>query len=285
VPQLRHGLGLDLPDPLPGDPTGTGGVARRGLGPLVRFLRERGAIPAVAGDGTSAGVLLAGYRDYLTGERGLAAESARCYVVQARKFLAGLAQPLEHSLQRLDAAAVTCFVLAQARQSASVWSAKTLVTVTRSLLRFLHVQGLIPAPLAGAVPAVAGWRLSAVPRGLDRAVVRAVLAGPDASTPAGLRDRAVLTLLARLGLRGGEAAALGLADVDRAGAAATRHRHPAALPRQDPPPGLVTMATTPPIPRSPGSSALEHLRRHHTMITTIYSRRIRPGPLSADGPS
>jgi SRSO17 transposase len=60
----------------------------------------------------------------------------------------------------------------------------------------------------------------------------------------------------------------------RARAAATRHRHPAASPRQNPPPALVTMATPPPIPRSPGPSALEHLRRC-TMITTIYSRRIR----------
>jgi integrase/recombinase XerD len=194
-------------------------VARRGLGPLVRFLRECGAVPAAAGgDGTWAEVLLAGYRDYLIGERGLAAESVRCYIVQGRKLLAGLAEPLERSLERLDTAAVTSFVMAQARHPASVWSAKTLVTATRSLLRFLHVQGLIPAALADAVPAVAGWRLSALPRGLDRLQVEAVLAGPDTSTPAGLRDRAVLTVLARLGLRGAEAAALGLADVDwRAG--------------------------------------------------------------------
>jgi site-specific recombinase XerD len=199
--------------------TRTDGVARRGLGPLVRFLRECGAVPAAAdGYQNPAEVLLAGYRDYLTGERGLAAESVRCYVLQGRKFLAGLAEPLERSLKLLDTAAVTSFVMAQARQAASVWSAKTLVTATRSLLRFLHVQGLIPAPLADAVPAVAGWRLSALPRGLDRVQVQEVLAGPDTSTPAGLRDQAVLTLLARLGLRGAEAAAPGLADVDwRAG--------------------------------------------------------------------
>ena len=61
----------------------------------------------------------------------------------------------------------------------------------------------------------------------------------------------------------------------RAGAAATRHGHPTALPRPGPPSALVTLATPPPVPRPPGSSALEHLRRHHTMITTIYSCRIR----------
>lgn len=199
--------------------TSAEGVARRGLGPLLRFLRGCGAIPRdAANDGTPVEVLLADYRDYLLGERGLAAESVRCYLVQGRKFLADLAEPLDRSLQRLDAGAVISFILGQAGRSARVWSAKTLVTATRSLLRFLHVEGLISAPLVGAVPAVAGWRLSAVPRGLVRGQVEAVLAGPDTCTPAGLRDHAVLTVLARLGLRGAEAAALGLDDVDwRAG--------------------------------------------------------------------
>jgi hypothetical protein len=53
-----------------------------------------------------------------------------------------------------------------------------LVTALRSLLRFLHVEGMVPGPLVGAVPAVAGWRLAALPRGLDYAEVAAVLAGP-----------------------------------------------------------------------------------------------------------
>ena len=52
--------------------------------------------------------------------------------------------------------AVASFILGQARHCARAWSAKTLVTATRSLLRFLHVEGMISAPLVGAVPAVAG---------------------------------------------------------------------------------------------------------------------------------
>jgi len=195
--------------------TSTGKAARRGLGTLLRLLRSQGAIPPAADEAGSspAGRLLGRYRDYLAGERGLAAESVRCYLVQGRKLLDDLGEPLDLSLQRLDAAAVTAFIMRQARQCSSTWSAKTLVTATRSLLRFLHVEGLIPVPLAGAVPAVAGWRLAALPRGLAPELVEAILAGPDISAPAGLRDRAVLILLARLGLRGAEAAALRLGDV------------------------------------------------------------------------
>jgi integrase/recombinase XerD len=191
-------------------------TAGRGLGTLLRLLRSQSVIPVErdsAGD-SAAGMLLAQYRDYLSGERGLAAESVRCYLVQGRKLIGELGEPLEESLRQLDAAAITSFIMRQSRQAASTWSAKTLVTATRSLLRFLHVKGLITAPLAGAVPAVAGWRLSALPRGLEPAQVEAIIAAPDPASRSGLRDRAILMLLARLGLRGAEAAGLQLADID-----------------------------------------------------------------------
>src|SRR5216684_4347777 len=115
-----------------------------------------------------------------------------------RKLLDELGEPLEESLRRLDAAAVMSFVMRQSRQCTSTWSAKTLVTATRSLLRFLHVKGLVTAPLAGAVPAVAGWRLSALPRGLGPGQVEAILAAPEPASRSGLSDRAILMLLARL---------------------------------------------------------------------------------------
>jgi integrase/recombinase XerD len=192
-------------------------TAGRGLGTLLRLLRGQGAIPPEPGgcsESSAAGLLLAQYRDYLAGERGLAAETVRCYLVQGRKLLEELGEPLDTRLRQLDAAAVTSFVMRRARQCTSTWSAKTLVTATRSLLRFLHVRGLVTAPLAGAVPAVAGWRLSALPRGLDPDQVEAILAAPDPASSAGLRDRAILMLLARLGLRGAEAAGLRLAGID-----------------------------------------------------------------------
>src|SRR5439155_590384 len=98
------------------------------------------------------------------------------------------------------------------------------------LLRFLREAGEVPAPgspgdapLAAAVPAVAGWRLASLPRGLDAAVVSRLLGSCDRGTIVGRRDYAVLIMLARLGLRGAEVAALQLADVDwRGGEVAIR---------------------------------------------------------------
>ena len=79
-------------------------------------------------------------------------------------------------------------------------------------------------PLAGAVPAVAGWRLAALPRGPAAAAGRGAAGRLRPRRPrSGLRDHAVLVVLARLGLRGAEVAALQLADIDwRAGEIAVR---------------------------------------------------------------
>src|SRR5260370_21718989 len=92
-------------------------------------------------------------------------------------------------------------------------SAKAMVTAVRALLRFLHVAGHVPVPLAAAVPAVAGWRLASLPRGLDAAVIERLLGSCDHGTVVGRRDYAILVMLARLGLRGAEVAALAPADI------------------------------------------------------------------------
>lgn len=193
--------------------------ARRSVAVVRRFLQEAGLLAAPEpAEPTEVEALLAAFGDWLTSERGLAPETVRCYRGQAKTFLAALDEPVGETLTGLNAAAVTGFVLEQAAAAASVYSAKAQVTALRALLRFLHVGGLIPAPLVAAVPGVAGWRLSELPRRLPAEQVSALLGAHDLTCPVGLRDHAVLVTLARLGLRGAEAAALRLADVNwRAG--------------------------------------------------------------------
>jgi site-specific recombinase XerC len=111
-------------------------------------------------------------------------------------------------LEHLTAGEVTAFVVAQSRQRPG--SVRRMVTALRSLLGFLHVDGVIAGPLATAVPLVAARRASGLPTGLATGQVTALLACCDLGTVTGRRDFAILTLLARLGLRAGEVAALGL---------------------------------------------------------------------------
>jgi site-specific recombinase XerD len=68
--------------------------------------------------------------------------------------------------------------------------------------------------LEGAVPTLRQWKLAALPKHLSADELARVLEACDTQTAVGLRDRALLLLLARLGLRAAEALHLSLADID-----------------------------------------------------------------------
>jgi integrase len=89
-----------------------------------------------------------------------------------------------------------------------------MTAVLRGFLGFLLREGRIVNNLAAAVPTIAGWRLSELPRFLETAEVEKVLRACDRRTKTGKRDYAILLLLARLGLRAGEVASLIFDDID-----------------------------------------------------------------------
>jgi site-specific recombinase XerD len=182
--------------------------------PLLDFLAPLGVLPARQ-DVPAGPVqeLLGRYRGYLRVERGLTAGTARGYVDFVRPFVAGRLRGDVLDLAGVTAVDVTGFVLS-ACPGRAVGSAKLIVCALRSLLGWLHVTGQVSVSLASAVPSVAGWRLSGLPKGLEPSQLRRLLAGCDRRTPTGRRDYAILLLLARLGLRAGEVAGLGLDDVD-----------------------------------------------------------------------
>jgi integrase len=81
-------------------------------------------------------------------------------------------------------------------------------------LRYLNFRGETKADLALAIPAIAHWRLATLPRCLSATELERLIAACDGSTPARLRDRAIVLLLSRLGLRAGDVARLRLGDID-----------------------------------------------------------------------
>jgi site-specific recombinase XerD len=190
-------------------------VTTRALAALLEYLRGVGVVPpAVEPALSEVEGLLGCYRAWLCSERGLAAVTARNYADMVRPFVASrLNTAGELDLRSLSAGDVLAFVLAQCPHRRP-GSAKLLVTALRSLLGYLHVEGVIARPLAPVVPSVAGWRLAGLPRGLAAEQVTALLASCDRDTSVGARDFAVLKLLIRLGVRRGEVAALTLDDID-----------------------------------------------------------------------
>lgn len=177
----------------------------------LEYLRRVGAAPAARPNqaGRSDDVLAA-YSRYLADERALTPFTIRLYLDRARHFVEAQPQGLE--LARLTTARVTAFVRAECTRR-NVAAAQYLAVALRSFLRYLHVAGVTPGSLAAAVPAVRGHQAS-LPRGLDSETVQTLLAGCDRGRGAGLRDYAILTLMARLALRAGEVARLRLDDID-----------------------------------------------------------------------
>ena len=216
----------------------------------VGYLRSLGVAPAttpVLAEGPLE-QLLEDYCRYLRVERALCDHTVLdAYVPAARLFLAGWDGPVGLGLERMRAADVSSFLAGECPKR-SVSGARDLVCALRSLLRYLHLAGLIDVPLVWAVPSVADLRDRSLPRGLDPVAVKKLLGSCDRRTLVGRRDYAVLLLLARLGLRAGEVAAIRLDDIDwRAGLLLVRGKGS----RQD----------VLPLPVDVGEAVVSYLRR------------------------
>lgn len=188
----------------------------RSLMTLMDYLHRMQIVPEplpVAIAQTDLDRLLDLYGNYLLHERGLAGSTIQVYKILARRFLLRHFDPTRLELNRLIAADVTRFVLDES-QKHSTKTAKRVVSDLRSFLRFLYLTGQLSHPLAGAVPTVAGWRYCSLPQTLEPASVKRLLRSCDRRTAVGLRDHAILMLLARLGLRASEVADLELDQID-----------------------------------------------------------------------
>lgn len=142
---------------------------------------------------------------------------------------------------------------------------KGLTVCLRSLLRYLFADGLLDRDLSESVPAVAGWRLSALrPVGQDE-VLASLLAGCDRATELGLRDYAVMLLMARLGLRAVEVARLRLEDVDWRRGEVVVHGKGGRIDRL-------------PLPADVGRALTDYLRhgRRRSAVREVFLRTVGP---------
>ena len=181
---------------------------------LLGYLRSKGRIPdslEPAASNDPMGRIERTYERYLINERGLSPSTVSKYLAAVHAFLAKRFGARIVALDRLVARDANRFI---ARHAISRSHAKDLAAALRSFLRHLHQRGDIAVDLAGAIPPVTNWRLSELPKSLPPEKVESVLASCDRNTAVGRRDHAILLLLARLGLRGGEVATLTFEDID-----------------------------------------------------------------------
>jgi site-specific recombinase XerD len=170
------------------------------------------AIPSAQTSAESGRTLRCRYVDYLRNEKGLSQRSIEVYLPHIDDFLGSLGnRRVTVCVRRLDAGVLRRFLLNRA-QDLSGEGVRLLAVSLRCFLRFLHAQGEIPADLTGAIPTVRRRTPPGIPGQLPPEEVERVLAAPDQTCATGRRDRAILLLLARLGLRSREVLALELGD-------------------------------------------------------------------------
>ena len=239
---------------------------------LIAYLRDIGCIPMPARmvDPTAEGELVSAFGGFLRSERGLSPATLANYLPIVRGFLDEQFGGKGLHFDDLRTVDIHRFIVRGA-QAGSRGRAKLVVTALRSFLRFLQQRGLLATDLAAAVPGVAGWRLAHLPKALPAKQVELLLASCDRGTPAGRRDYAVLMLLARLGLRGGEVAAITLDDLDWECGEIVVHGKGQRLARL-------------PLPADVGSALVDYLRQDRPACSTrrvfVRTRAPRRGFIS-----
>lgn len=180
---------------------------------LPLLLTRLGAISKATPAVRPADPVILDYERYLTQERALSESTVRNYGGLIRLFLENRFGTGVVTLSSIESADITAFQLRFAR-SFSHGRVLLLASALRSFFRYLLLRGETTKRLVGAVQKAAEWRLQGLPKALEPEQVKLLLDNCPRKSAVGRRDYAILLLLARLGLRGGEVAGLRLDSLD-----------------------------------------------------------------------
>lgn len=175
---------------------------------FLRHLRTSGLISTPVVDLPTTPMLLLGFRRWMQ-QRGTQSITLDNYDGALHELL----KQLRYDPARLDAIGLRKFFLKHC-EGKGHRAIKFTATALRMFVRFLSSEGCCPVGLDAAIPLIPHWRLSSLPLYLQPEQVERIIASADPATSMGKRDRAILLLLARLGLRAGDIVQLRLDDID-----------------------------------------------------------------------
>ena len=154
-----------------------------------------------------------GFGRYLVDERNLSPKTQVQYSPTITRFLTERFGYKAINLSHLSAVDIIEFIRREAIRS-SIARTKVATSAMRAFIRYgIHHCDIAPQ-LSSAVPTVAAWTMTDIPRAISLADVQAILSCCPRNTPIGLRDYAILLLLSRLGLRSGEIVGLTLDSIN-----------------------------------------------------------------------
>lgn len=220
---------------------------------FVTFLQTRGIIPATLPSPAEVPPeLLSAFSHWMQTQRGVTESTLRRYCAVLRHLLATLGEQPEH----YTAKDLRRFALDRASRYGHS-QARNVLSAVRMFLRFLSVQGRCGAELIDAIPAIAGWCQASLPYYLSVQELEQLLAACDRRTSIGVRDRAVLLLLIRLGLRANDVALLERHDIDW-------HQGTFCVC------GKNRQSTRLPLPQDVGEALLDYLTHHRPDVETPH---------------
>jgi integrase/recombinase XerD len=180
---------------------------------FLEYLQGIGVAPTPARETKPLPVLIEGFEHWMRFHRGV----RDCTLHSYRRVLIPLIETLGEEPAIYNPAGLRRFIVNLTGNLGSGW-AKQVATATRMFLRYLDVEGRCSPGLDGAVPRVSAWAQASLPRYLPAKSVDRMIASCNTQMTIGMRDQAILLLLARLGLRPSDVTNLCLGDIDWAGA-------------------------------------------------------------------
>ena len=148
------------------------------------------------------GPLLAAYQDYLLRVRGLEPKTCEGLLRSGRRILVWLRDNLpDQRLAKVTGEHVLALVQHFLSLTANDSTRSAATSHVRAFLRFLRWSGLNDQDLARFVPQTPCWRLAHLPPRLAWEDIQRAIDAIDVTTPSGMRDRAIMLVLATTGLR------------------------------------------------------------------------------------
>ena len=190
-----------------------GGPEQRYLARIRRFLRFV-AVGRIVRSGAALSppevdARVAEFQNWLRVHRGVSERTINSHGLLVMRMMPILGtEPAGYNAQ-----CIRQVILDEAQKCSRAYLAK-MRTALRGYLRFLIARGECKPWLDQAVPVFAHWQLSSLPRYLTDSDIERVIAACETDTPHGIRDKAILLLLTRLGLRGGDILTMRLSDIE-----------------------------------------------------------------------
>ena len=227
---------------------------------FLAYLRDKGVVPQPESTSEPENPLVEMFCRWMMHHRGATKETIRAYRRVTGRLVRRIgSDPGRYAVHEIRDA------VAALSAGHGLATAGQVITVTRMFLRCLAAEGHCRPGLDGAIPHVAAWRLTSLPKHVSPEVVQKIIDACDTTEIGGVRDRAMILLMARLGLRAGDLVKLRMQDIDWDAA----RLHVAGKGRSE-----VRL----PLPQDAGDALLEYLTEHRPETTSdrVFLTTIAP---------